>query len=86
MVEARACTDFGRGDWPATWSDSQLRWEDVDLSRGTIRWRAETDKKGKEWVIPIPPTLCEEVRTFRKDGRVVRRTHFFQVREILHCR
>lgn len=43
----------------------QLRWEDVDLSRSTIRWRAETDKKGKEWVIPIPPTLCEELRTFR---------------------
>ena len=25
----------------------QLKWEDIDFSRSTIRWRAETDKKGK---------------------------------------
>ena len=43
----------------------QLRWEDVDLNGSTIRWRAETDKKGKEWVIPIPSSLCEELKTFR---------------------
>jgi integrase len=43
----------------------QLRWDDVDLNRGTVRWRAETDKKGKEWVIPIPASLCEELRNFR---------------------
>lgn len=43
----------------------QLRWDDVDLNRGTIRWRAETDKKGKEWVIPIPASLSEELKTFR---------------------
>lgn len=43
----------------------QLKWDDVDLNRSTIRWRAETDKKGKEWVIPIPSSLCEELKTFR---------------------
>lgn len=43
----------------------QLRWDDVDLNRSTIRWRAETDKKGKEWVIPIPASLAEELKTFR---------------------
>jgi integrase len=43
----------------------QLRWDDVDFSRGTIRWRAETDKKGKEWVIPIPVALSDELRAFR---------------------
>ena len=43
----------------------QLRWDDIDLNRGTIRWRAETDKKGKEWVIPIPAELIEELRAFR---------------------
>jgi integrase len=32
----------------------QLRWEDVDLQRNTIRWRAEFDKKGKDWVVPCP--------------------------------
>lgn len=42
----------------------QLKWDDLDLNRSTIRWRAETDKKGKEWVIPIPSSLCEELKTF----------------------
>ena len=43
----------------------QLRWDDIDLSAKTIRWRAETDKKGKEWIVPIPSELCEELRAFR---------------------
>lgn len=43
----------------------QLRWDDFDFSRGSIRWRAETDKKGKEWVVPIPTPPCEELRSFR---------------------
>lgn len=32
----------------------QLRWGDVDLDAGMIRWRAETDKKGYESVVPMP--------------------------------
>jgi Integrase len=43
----------------------KLRWDDIDFARGTIRWRAEADKKGKEWMIPIPPMLAEELRSFR---------------------
>jgi integrase len=43
----------------------QLRWEDVDLTRNSIRWRAEADKKGKEWVIPITQQMRDEVRSFR---------------------
>lgn len=43
----------------------QLRWDDIDLSAKTIRWRAETDKKGKEWIVPIPSELTEEIRSFR---------------------
>ncbi len=43
----------------------QLTWDDIDLAQSSIRWRAETDKKGKEWVIPLPPALCEELRSFR---------------------
>ena len=44
----------------------QLLWEDVDFERGEIRWRAETDKKRKEWVIPTPPALLEELRAFQR--------------------
>ena len=44
-----------------------LRWEDVDLKQSEIRWRADSDKKGKEWVIPIPDSLRDELRQFRTD-------------------
>lgn len=44
----------------------QLRWEDVDFPRATIRWRAEADKKGREWVIPVPASLLEELKQFRR--------------------
>jgi hypothetical protein len=43
-----------------------LRWEDIDLTRGTIRWRRESDKKRKEWVIPIPEALVDELRQFQR--------------------
>ncbi|HEX9127761.1 MAG TPA: tyrosine-type recombinase/integrase [Gemmatimonadaceae bacterium] len=43
----------------------QLAWSDFDFERATIRWRAETDKKRREWVVPIPPALLEEVKRFR---------------------
>lgn len=44
----------------------QLRWEDLDFQRNTIRWRAEFDKKGKEWVVPMPNSLADELKEFRK--------------------
>jgi integrase len=40
----------------------QLKWEDVDFERKTIRWRAVADKKGKESVVPMPATLAGELR------------------------
>ncbi len=44
----------------------QLRWDDIDLKRGTIRWRAEADKKGREWVVPLPPRLLKELKQFQR--------------------
>lgn len=44
----------------------QLAWEDFDSARGEIRWRAETDKKGREWITPVPEALLPEVRTFQR--------------------
>lgn len=43
----------------------QLRWDDVDLDQGWIRWRAEADKKGRESVVPLPTPLADEIRRFR---------------------
>ena len=43
----------------------QLSWTDFDFDTGTIRWKAEADKKRKEWLVPMPPALLEEVRRFR---------------------
>ena len=43
----------------------QLAWSDFDFGAATIRWRAEADKKRKEWVVPMPPALLEEVQRFR---------------------
>jgi integrase len=44
----------------------QLRWEDVDFQRGTVRWRADADKKGREWVVPVPAKLLNEIKQFRR--------------------
>lgn len=43
----------------------QLRWEDIDFSTRTIRWRAEADKKKREWTVRIPQPLADELRSFR---------------------
>lgn len=43
----------------------QLRWDDIDLTTRVIRWRAEADKKKREWTVKIPEALAAELRTFR---------------------
>lgn len=43
-----------------------LRWEDINFATGEITWKAESDKKRKEWIVPIPQTLIDELRTFQK--------------------
>ena len=44
----------------------QLRWDDIDFERHLIKWRAESDKKEKEWVVPVPAELIDEFKQFRK--------------------
>lgn len=39
-----------------------LQWSDVDLDAGRIRWRADHDKTRREHVVPVTPTLLEELR------------------------
>jgi integrase len=43
-----------------------LRWEDFDFERSRIIWRAESDKKGVRWEVPMPPTLADELRQFQE--------------------
>ena len=43
----------------------QLRWEDFDLEREAVRWRADADKMGYESVTPLPKALLDEIREFR---------------------
>jgi integrase len=49
----------------------QLRWEDIDLDTRTIQWRAEADKKGRDWTVPMPGALGQELREFRRRLRAV---------------
>lgn len=49
----------------------KLLWEDVDFVAGTIRWKAENDKKRKLWIVPLPHDLRDELKAFRlKTGGV----------------
>jgi integrase len=43
----------------------QLAWDDIDFTRDTILWRADTDKKRKAWTVPMPATLSDEFKFFR---------------------
>lgn len=42
-----------------------LRWDDFDLKRQTIRWRAELDKTRREWLTPIPKAALPRLRASR---------------------
>ena len=44
----------------------QLRWEDIDFDRSRINWRADADKKGKQWTVPLHEELANELEAFRK--------------------
>jgi integrase len=48
-----------------------LRWNDVDFQEGTIRWRAEFDKKGFEDVVPMSDTVRDALREARKAQRAI---------------
>ena len=41
---------------------AKLRWEDVDVERGLITWRAENDKKGYESVVPVADDVLTALR------------------------
>lgn len=44
----------------------QLKWEDFKYDRGLVCWRAEADKKGHKWEIPMPSQFMEQVRDYQR--------------------
>ena len=44
----------------------QLRWEDVDFEASEVTWRADSDKKGVMWIVPLPADLLAELAGFRR--------------------
>src|SRR2546430_14135380 len=54
----------GTGRRISAWRN--LRWDDVDFQNDTIRWRAETDKKGFEQVVPMTEPVKEALAAVRR--------------------
>jgi integrase len=48
-----AALQLGRETISRNSSVRQLRWDDVDLRDGTVRWRGEFDKTGREVITPL---------------------------------
>lgn len=48
-----------------------LRWDDIDLTTGVIKWRAEHDKLRRTWTVPIHHDLHQELVQFRKEQRTI---------------
>src|SRR5438105_1713604 len=47
-----------------------IRWDDFDFEKKTIRWRAEHDKKRKTWVVPMPKEAERALLEFRSNHRL----------------
>lgn len=45
----------------------QLRWEDFSFERQVVSWRAEADKKGYKWEVPMPTDFFETIRGFQRE-------------------
>ncbi len=54
-----------------------LLWEDIDFQNGTIRWRAENDKKGYEQVVPMSDAVRDALLARRKLRRAIGNTPVF---------
>jgi integrase len=44
----------------------QLRWEDFKYDRGLVCWRAEADKKGYSWQVPMPQLFLDTMRDYQR--------------------
>lgn len=44
----------------------QLRWEDFRYDNGVVCWRAEADKKGYKWEVPMPRAFMDAMREYQR--------------------
>jgi integrase len=49
----------------------QLRWSDIDLKKGRIRWRGETDKSGYERDCTLRTAAVEVLKALQRQRRVI---------------
>ena len=45
----------------------QLRWEDFSFEQQVVHWRAEADKKGYSWQVPMPADFFDAVKGFQRE-------------------
>ncbi len=55
----------------------KLGWSDVDLEKGTIRWKAEADKTGQERLIPMAPDVLAALRKHHSSRTTIGDTPVF---------
>jgi integrase len=65
----------GTGRRLSAWRN--LLWEDVDFDAGTIRWRADHDKKGYEQVVPITEAVKDALAAARRAQKSIGSTPVF---------
>ncbi len=66
MDEVRAGIGACGSHRATTGRSSSVAVGSIDLGRQpSIRWRADADKKGREWIVPLPEALVDELRTFK---------------------
>ncbi len=64
LLELALVVAEGTGRRISAWRN--LLWEDIDFQNGTIRWRAENDKKGYEQVVPMSDAVRDALLAQRK--------------------
>jgi integrase len=65
----------GTGRRLSAWRN--LFWEDVDFEAGTIRWRAEHDKKGYEQTVPMSEAVKDTLAAARRAQKTIGNTPVF---------
>ena len=63
-----AALRLGRATGRRNSSIRQLRWSDIDQERWVVRWRASTDKCGREGLVPLTPDAVKVLRELPSRG------------------